>query len=114
MTRKKVVLPAPLCPTSPSRSPSVRLREMFFKASTITVLSCAARVPPSRENIAVFNERVFEVKIGKEMLTSWREISAIRSNPIDDATFAIADQGKRQRKPANREGYSYRRYRCDR
>src|SRR5699024_11689170 len=65
-TRNRVDLPAPLWPTSPTRSPSRRCKLMSLRASTTTTLSSfCPMAPPAVESTAFFNERDFASKMGK-------------------------------------------------
>src|SRR5699024_9343925 len=64
--RNRVDFPAPLWPTSPTRSPSRRCKLISLSASTTTTLSSfCPMAPPAVESTAFFNERDFASKMGK-------------------------------------------------
>lgn len=60
-TRKSVVLPAPLWPMSPNRSPSFSSRLIPASARTITARRWLATSPPSRLNRCSWKEMEFGV-----------------------------------------------------
>src|SRR5699024_2512681 len=65
-SRSSVDLPAPLCPTRPMRSPSLRDREMYLRASTTTTLDAFRPIaPPAEPRTAFLRERDLASKIGK-------------------------------------------------
>ena len=65
ISRSSVDLPAPLCPTSATRSPWRSDRVMSRSASMIGTLESVPIRPPARPSTAFFSERVLASKIGK-------------------------------------------------
>src|SRR3546814_4579149 len=63
--RSSVDLPAPLCPTSPTRSPICRDMVMSRNASTTTTLdSLRPMLPPALPRNAFFSDRDLASKLG--------------------------------------------------
>ena len=65
ISRSSVDLPAPLCPTSATRSPLRSETVMSRSASMIGTLESVPIRPPARPSTAFFSERVLASKIGK-------------------------------------------------
>ena len=69
--RSSVDFPAPLCPTSPTRSPIFNVMVMSRSASMTTTLSPVRPIaPPALPKNAFFSERVFASKIGNSTQAS--------------------------------------------
>src|SRR5919206_1899674 len=103
-SRSRVDLPAPLWPTSASRSPSSRCRLMFRRASmTTTLRSLAATLPPTTPSTVCFSERDLASKMGKSTLalrTSMLTMVASSSDPVRDAA-AVATHDQQGQGPAD-------------
>src|SRR3712207_4824149 len=93
-SRSSVDLPAPLWPTSASRSPSSKCRSMPRSASiTTTLRALAATLPPTTPSTVCFRDRDFASKIGKSTLASWTSmltIAVVSSDPVRDAAAVPA------------------------
>src|SRR5919202_3657735 len=103
-SRSRVDLPAPLWPTSASRSPSETCRLMLRRASmTTTLRSLAATLPPTTPRTVCFSDRDLASKIGKSTLasrTSMLTMVASSSDPVGDAT-AVATHDQQRQGPAD-------------
>src|SRR5689334_9701193 len=74
-SRNSVDLPAPLCPTSPTRSPSSSDIVMSRNASMTTTLDSLRPIaPPALPRNTFFSERVFASKIGNSTQALWVEM----------------------------------------
>src|SRR5918998_5015634 len=93
-SRSRVDLPAPLWPTSASRSPSETCRSMLRSASmTTTLRSLAATLPPTTPSTVCFRDRDFASKIGKSTHASWTSMLTMvvfSSDPVRDAAAVPA------------------------
>src|SRR5262245_9925363 len=71
-SRSRVDFPAPLCPTSPTRSPSSSDIVMSRNASMTTTLdSLRPMAPPALPRNVFFSDRVFASKIGNSTHALW-------------------------------------------
>ena len=70
ISRSSVDLPAPLCPTSATRSPRRSDSVMSRSASMIGTFESVPIRPPARPSTAFFSERVLASKIGKSTAAS--------------------------------------------
>src|SRR5919112_4281707 len=106
-SRSRVDLPAPLWPTSASRSPSETCRLMWCSASmTTTLRSLAATLPPTTPRTVCLSDRDLASKIGKSTLasrTSMLTMVASSSDPVRDATAVTAHDQQRQRPADHRD-----------
>src|SRR5215217_143776 len=74
-SRSRVDLPAPLCPTRPTRSPSSSDMVISRSASMTTTLDSLRPIaPPALPRNAFFNERVLASKIGNSTHALWVEM----------------------------------------
>src|ERR1051326_4445774 len=101
--RSRVDLPAPLCPTSPTRSPSCSDRSMSRSAAMIGTRWSVPILPPTLPSTAFFNDRVLASKIGKStdafrtsMLTM---CSRPHSHPVGHPGPVVTHGDQRQRPP---------------
>src|ERR687893_2220099 len=103
-SRSRVDLPAPLWPTSASRSPSDTRRLMLCSASmTTTLRSLAATLPPTTPRTVCFRERDLASKMGKSTLawrTSMLTMVMLSSDPVRDAA-AVAPHDQQGHRPAD-------------
>src|SRR3712207_3144601 len=101
MRRRSVDLPAPLCPTSATRSPLRSDTVMSRSASMIGTLDSVPMRPPARPSTAFLSERVFASKIGKSTAAPAMSMrgsgggAVMSSHPVRDAgaVVAHAEQG---------------------
>src|SRR3712207_4568564 len=102
-SRSSVDLPAPLWPTSASRSPSCRCRLIPRSASiTTTLRSLAATLPPTTSSTVCFRDRDLASKMGKSTLasrTSMLTMVASSSDPVRHAAAVAAHDQQRQGPP---------------
>src|SRR3712207_4861088 len=109
--RSSVDLPAPLCPTRATRSPSSMVMLMSCSAwMTGTFRSSELMLPPTMPRTAFFSERVFASKMGKSMLafrvsmrTTWLFLSADGSDPVGDARAVVAHRPQGHRPAEDRD-----------
>src|SRR5689334_15503502 len=95
--RSSVDLPAPLCPTSATRSPLRSLSVMSRSASMMGTLELVPMRPPARPSTAFFNDRVFASKMGKSTpAPSKSMLTMSASDPVCDAG-AVAAHGEQRR-----------------
>src|SRR5450759_3487632 len=82
-TRRSVVLPEPLWPTRPMRSPSLisRLRPSMARTVTISRALAMTRPPVACDKIWFLNERALAPKIANSTVRFSMEICAIRLRP---------------------------------
>src|SRR3954468_2816736 len=102
ISRSSVDLPAPLCPTSATRSPLRSARLMSLSASMIGTLESVPIAPPARPRTAFFNDRVFASKIGKSTAASCRSMLTMffenqPSDPVGHAGAVVAHRDQRRR-----------------
>src|ERR1700730_4974499 len=103
--RSRVDLPAPLWPTSPTRSPSRSDRVMSGNASMLSNRWSVPILPPTLPSTAFFSDRVLASKIGKStdafqtsMLTM---CSRPHSHPVGHSGPVVAHGEHRQCPPDN-------------
>src|ERR671932_1328215 len=103
-SRSRVDLPAPLWPTSASRSPSETCRLMLRSASmTTTLRSLAATLPPTTPRTVCFSDRDLASKMGKSTPASWTSMLTMAdysSDPVRDAA-AVATHDQQRQRPAD-------------
>src|SRR4051794_5676880 len=100
--RSSVDLPAPLCPTSPTRSPW-RSDSVTSRSASTTGTFASVMRPPARPSTDFFRDRFLASKIGKSteaFRTSIETITSLpwlaSSHPVGDAGAVVAqrDQGQ--------------------
>src|ERR1700754_725656 len=97
MSRSSVDLPAPLCPTSATRSPLRRDTVMSRSASMMGTFESVPIRPPARPRTAFFSERVFASKIGKSTAAPSRSMLTMpSSDPVRDAGAIVAETDERR------------------
>src|SRR3712207_62520 len=103
-SRSRVDLPAPLCPTRATRSPSSMVMSMSCRAwMTGTLRSSELMLPPTMPRTAFFSERVLASKMGKSTLAcrvSIRTTWLFLSDPVGDAR-AVATHRPEGHRPAD-------------
>src|SRR5437588_7038611 len=107
INRSRVDLPAPLCPTRPTRSPCSKDTVMSRSASIIGTRDSVPILPPTLPSTSFLSERLFASKIGKStaasrtsMLTIWRKP---HSHPVGNAGTVVAQRQHRQCPAHDRE-----------
>src|SRR5882757_7149276 len=108
ISRNRVDLPAPLCPTSPTLAPWRRFRLMSRSASMIGTRLSVPILPPALPSTAFFSDRLFASKIGKSTKACWMSMLTINhSHPVRDAGSVVAqhEQGRRPTHHGNRPGH---------
>src|SRR5689334_19621000 len=100
MTRSRVVLPAPLCPMRPMRSPCSRCSDTPSSAtiSLTPVDDAPIRPPVVARRTCDLSDRPPASKMGKTTETSRTSTDAI-SDPVGDATTIAREHHERQREP---------------
>src|ERR1700742_1128654 len=98
-SRSSVDLPAPLCPTRPTRSPSRSDSVMSCSASMIGTRWSMPILPPTLPSTAFFSDRVLASKIGKStdaFQTSMLTMSRPHSYPVGHSGPVVSHdhQGK--------------------
>src|SRR3954447_14514646 len=97
MSRSSVDLPAPLCPTSATRSPLRRDTVMSRRASMMGTLEPVPILPPARPSTAFFSDRVLASKIGKSTAAPSRSMLTMpSSDPVRDAGAVVAEADERR------------------
>src|SRR5918997_6999153 len=93
ISRSNVDLPAPLCPTSATRSPRRSDTVTSRSASMIGTFDSVPMRPPARPSTAFFSERVLASKIGKSTAAPAMSMLTMRpSNPVRDAGAVVAEE----------------------
>src|SRR5829696_9205049 len=109
-SRSSVDLPAPLCPTRPTRAPWRSSRSMSRSASMIGTLRALSMFPPTTPSTVFFNERLRPSKTGKsthafdsEMLTSVLVEVVVIGRPSHPVRHprAVAPEHHQGRKPTH-------------
>src|SRR6266496_3624566 len=105
-SRSSVDLPAPLCPTRPTRSTSLSDNVMSRSTSMIGTFCSVPILPPTLPRTSFFRERDFASKIGKSteaFQTSMLTMSSLspRSDPVGDSGTVVTHGQEGQRPPHN-------------
>src|SRR4051794_20564231 len=96
-SRSSVDLPAPLCPTRPTRAPCSMSTEMSRSAWMTGILASLEMLPPTMPSTVFFSDRLLASKIGKSthasrvvMLTTNSAFLCARAGPSDPVGHAGA------------------------
>src|ERR687891_844481 len=93
ISRSSVDLPAPLCPTSATRSPWRSDTVMSRRASMIGTFDSVPMRPPARPSTAFFSERDLASKIGKSTAAPSMSMLTMRpSDPVRHAGAVVAEE----------------------
>src|SRR5918992_5563862 len=96
ISRSSVDLPAPLWPTSATRSPWRRDTVISRRASMIGTFDSVPIRPPARPSTAFFSERDFASKIGKSTAAPSMSMLTMRpSDPVRHAGAVVAEEDQR-------------------
>src|SRR5487761_2290225 len=105
-TRSNVVLPEPLWPTRPTRSPSLisRLRGSMARTVMTSRAPAMTRPPVACDKSWFLSERALAPKIANSTVRFSMEICAIRLDPVGDAGVRPAIEQGGEAEPGHRHG----------